>query len=178
VYALGVLLYELLTGRLPYVFDDRTLGGALRVVAEAEPIPLRAIQPTLAAELETIAAKALQKERAARYGSARELADDLRRHLRDEPIAARPPGRVYRLRKLVRRNRALSLGLALTFLSLLAGFLATAWQARAARAATRTAEQEARSVDAVNEFLVDLLGSDDPGGRPLGYTVVEALEDA
>jgi len=131
IYSLGALLYELLAGRPP--FDSRTLldaglDGLRRTLREKEPARpsrlLRSLPPeelallaterrctpaelvtTLRRDLDWVVLRALEKDRARRYPTVNALAFDLGRHLRDEPVEARPGGRLYRLRKLVRRNR-------------------------------------------------------------------------
>jgi len=180
VYALGVLLFQLVSGRMPHDVADKPAPEVVRMIAADEPRRLRHARPGVALDLETIAAKALEKDRARRYQSVDALADDVRRFLADEPIAARPPGKLYLLRKLVRRNKGVAAGLALAFAALAFGIVATSRQAVRAGRAEEDARREARTVERVNEFLVALLGSDAPGGqaRPLDYTVRQALADS
>jgi WD40 repeat protein/serine/threonine protein kinase len=114
IYALGAILFELLTGRPPFAGDSWV--SALARVAGEEPIPPRRLQPRCPQDLETICLKCLEKEPARRYASARELAEDLSRFLTQQPIAARPPSTLDRWCKFARRNKALvggSLGIAL-----------------------------------------------------------------
>jgi WD40 repeat protein len=119
VYALGVLLYELLAHRLPYSVDGLAIPEAVRVIREQEPSRLGSLDGRLRGDVETIVAKALEKDKARRYASAGELAADIRRFLSHEPIRARPPSALYQLRKFARRHKALvaavlGIGLALT----------------------------------------------------------------
>jgi WD40 repeat protein len=107
VYALGVILYELLAHRLPYSLDGLPLPEAVRIIREQEPLRLGLIDSRLRGEVETIVAKALQKDKARRYASAGELAADIRRFLSHEPIRARPTSALYQLRKFARRHKAL-----------------------------------------------------------------------
>lgn len=123
VYALGVMLYELLAGRLPLDVGELPLPEAARVIAEVEPIALGRVSPLFAGDVETIAGKAMNKEPSQRYASAAELAAELRRHLRDEPILARPTSALGQLRKFARRNRALVGGVAATIVALAAGLV-------------------------------------------------------
>src|SRR5262249_25383701 len=102
VYALGVILYELLADRLPLLLDHLPLPEVIRVVREVEPSRLGSINTRFRGDVETIVGKALAKDKARRYASAGELAADLRRHLHNEPIAARPPSALYQLRKFAR----------------------------------------------------------------------------
>jgi len=130
VYALGVILYELLAGRVPLQLQAVSLTTACRMVAEREPAPLGRIDRRLRGDLEVIVARALAKERDDRYDSAADFAADLRRHLRGEPIAARSQTGLYHLRRFARRHRALVGGVVATLLALTAGLVAVAFLAR------------------------------------------------
>ncbi|MFH0979963.1 MAG: tetratricopeptide repeat protein [Planctomycetota bacterium] len=123
VYALGVVLYELLVGQLPYDLQRKTVLEALRVIREEEPARLSSVNKALRGDVETIVGKALEKDKDRRYASAGALAADIRRYLHDEPIAARPPSAMYQLGKFAKRNKALVGGVAATFLVLVAGLI-------------------------------------------------------
>jgi tetratricopeptide (TPR) repeat protein len=155
VYALGVILYELLSGKRPYEVERRTLPEAVRAIAEEEPTPLRIVDRTFRGDVETIVAKALAKERDRRYASAAELAADIRRHLDDEPIQARPASAAYQLSKFARRNKTLVGGAVTVVVVLAGGVLAASWQATRAR-------REAHKAGAVNAFVQDMLGAANP----------------
>jgi len=109
VYAIGVTLYELLVGRLPLEVRSVSLAEAARIIREERPTRLGEVETSLRGDLETIVAKLLEKEPGRRYQSAGEVADDLRRWLRHEPIRARPASAIYRARTFARRHRALVL---------------------------------------------------------------------
>ncbi|MCY2959227.1 MAG: serine/threonine-protein kinase [Planctomycetota bacterium] len=172
VYALGVVLYELLTGSTP--FDKETLRDAMyseiqRMIREVEPpspstrlstahetlagiAARRGVEPKrlgtlLRGELDWIVMKALEKDRARRYESASGLALDIGRYLSGDAVLAAPPSAAYRLRKFVRRNRIAVAGGTAVAASLLVGAVAFAWQANVASAqrdAARAAEAVAQ----------------------------------
>jgi len=121
VYALGVIAYELVSGRRPHDVSSRALPAAIQTIVHDEPTSLGTLDRRLRGEVETIVHKALAKDKEQRYGSAAELAADLRRFLASEPILARPASRTYQLRKFARRNRVLVGGIAAVFLVLLGG---------------------------------------------------------
>jgi tetratricopeptide (TPR) repeat protein len=196
VYALGVVLYELLAGRLPYDLSRLPLLEAARVIREVEPTTLGTKSRLLRGDLATITAKALEKEKDRRYASAKELADDLGRFLRDEPIVARPPSTLYQLGKFARRNRVLVGAVAAVFLALIAGVVASVRfaldaQAAGALAAQRFTEEQAakklaverkeeaeaalRDAAASSQFLWDLLELADPNVSGVKEMSVRAL---
>jgi hypothetical protein len=139
VYALGVILFELLAGRLPYPLDELPLLEAARVIREQEPARLGLIDTRFRGDVEVIVAKALEKDRERRYPSAAELASDIRRHLRNEPVRARPPSALYHLRKFARRHKALVGGAAAVVVALVVGLIGTTLFA------VREAEQRAQA---------------------------------
>jgi WD40 repeat protein/serine/threonine protein kinase len=145
VYALGAILYELLTGRPP--FRGATEMETLSQVIGAEPVPPRRLQPTVPRDLETICLKCLQKEPGRRYPGADRLAEDLDRFLAQQPIKARPVGRGERLWRWCRRNPALgatgalalAAGVAVVLISILFGIREHRATERIRREQTRTA---------------------------------------
>ena len=129
VYALGVILFELLAGRLPIDVRERPIIEAARMIRDDEPARLSAVDPRFRGDVETIVSKAIEKDRERRYPSAGALAADIRRHLRDEPIVARPATTWYQLTRFARRHRELVIGLAATFVALLGGLIGVGFYA-------------------------------------------------
>lgn len=155
IYALGVIGFELLSGRLPYGVKSGTVVELSRAIIEAPPLSLGSLDRSLRGDVETIVGKALEKDRERRYASAAELAADLRRHLAGEPIAARPPTIADQLVRLGRRHRAVVIGLAATMLALCAGLALSLVQAQRAGREARNAQYEARKYRAVHDFIVN-----------------------
>ena len=159
LYALGVILYELLADRLRYMITGKLHEG-VQAILESEPARLGSIDRQYRGDIETIVAKALEKEKARRYGSAAALATDIRRHLADQPVLARPTTASYQIRKFARRHKALVGGLVAVFVVLVAGITASAWQARRANQERDRAVREKERADfetatarAVADFL-------------------------
>jgi serine/threonine protein kinase len=152
VYALGVILYELLAGRLPYEVS-RHVYEVVRTIQQVDPKPLSSINRAYRGDIETIAARALEKDKTRRYGSAAELAADIRRYLEDRPIAAKPASTSYQLRKFARRNKMLVTGTFAVFLTLIVGVVVSTWQAVRARRAEVRAQAETATAQAVVDFL-------------------------
>jgi Tfp pilus assembly protein PilF/predicted Ser/Thr protein kinase len=141
VYALGVILYELIAGRKPYHISPK-LHEAVQTIREEEPTPLSSISPSYRGDVETIVAKALEKDKTRRYSSAAELAADIRRYLHDEPIVARPASAGYQFRKFARRHKAVVAGTTAVFVVLVCGIVASSWQAARATRAQQAAVLE------------------------------------
>ena len=167
VYALGVLLHELLTGERPYRLRSDAPGELERAILEQEPLAPSSrvaapdLRRRLRGDLDRIVVTALQKSPDRRYPSAEAIAADVRRHLQGLPVSAQGDAVSYRARKFLRRHRVGVGAAALLLLTLVAGLAATMWQ-------TRRAEREARKADAVKQFLTTLFSSADPaqtGGR-------------
>jgi serine/threonine-protein kinase len=163
VWALGVILHELLAGVRPYRVSHNAVGGIERAILEAAPSRPsthagdRSLRRRLRGDLDAIVLKALRAKPEDRYASVEALASDVRRHLDGLPVAARGETAAYLLRSFVRRYRlavgASALGLAVV----LAGLGGTLWQAHRAR-------EEARKAQQVQDFLLALLQSFNPSG--------------
>jgi tetratricopeptide (TPR) repeat protein/tRNA A-37 threonylcarbamoyl transferase component Bud32 len=174
VYALGVLLYELLTGTTPLVddgADDSPLPVLLQRVRELEIEPpsrraqrgvAKDAKPTageLRGDLDWIALCALQKNREQRYATAQALADDVRRHLNHEPVLAGPPGAAYRLKKWLVRHHSTVKMTAAVLVSLAGGLAATSWALKREEAQRQVALIEADLARQVSAQLKELLGN-------------------
>jgi WD40 repeat protein/Tfp pilus assembly protein PilV len=144
VYALGVILFELLADRLPYNLAGLPFPEMARVIQDQTPSALGSVNSMLRGDVETIVAKALEKESARRYASAGELASDLRRHLNHEPIKARPPSTIYLLRKFARRHKPLVAGAVGIVSALVLGLIGTSLFAAREAEQRRHAEQNAQ----------------------------------
>ena len=145
VYSLGVVLYRLLTGQLPFRLKAHTVDDIARTVGRTEPqrpsgVVEAASGRRLRGDLDNIVLMALRKEPARRYPSVEQFSEDIRRHLASLPVVARPDTLAYRAGKFVRRNTAASIAAALVVLSLVGGIVMTSWQAERAR------EQEANAL--------------------------------
>lgn len=181
IFALGAILSELLTGRPPRDFRDRSVTDSLRTLVD---IPI--VLPSRSAEgrapldddLITIIRKATEPDADRRYGSAGALADDLERFRNSEPIAARPPDAAYQLRKLVRRHRVAVAFLGVVGAALLAVGLTLAFLLAAERRALRGAELERERAEAINSFMSEVLASPVPGEQGRDVRVVDAMDRA
>ena len=181
VYALGILLYVLLTGRHPTAPAERSPAELLRALVDTEPQRLSEAvsdpraRRLLRGDLETIVAKTLKKRPADRYVSVTALADDVRRYLDHQPIGARPDSFAYRAAKFVRRHAA-GVATAAAVTLLLAGLVGY-YTSRLAAERDR-ARLEAEKAAKVSELLADLLTSADPYGSETREPTVRGVLDA
>ena len=185
VYSLGVIGYELLSGRLPLDVVGKPLHEAVRTVRDDDPTPLSRAEPALRGDLETIFARALEKDAARRYPTAAALSADLRSYLEDRPIMARPTSRAYLIAKFARRNRVLVGGVAAVTVALAAGLAGTAWQGFVAAAerdrakeSARKADAEARRANSVARFQRDMLSRVKPTRDGREVKLLDVLDTA
>jgi hypothetical protein len=190
VFALGILLFELLCGELPWRSDGLPFGGAVRrMLNETAPTASRRARAAgsspvpwqlLRGDLDAILAKALRKEPEHRYGTVNELREDVARVLRHEPVAAREGARLYVMGRFVRRQRILVASAGALLIVVIVGSLAVAWQAREALHQARRAELEGRKATAVKDFLLDIFKQasvQNPGGVEARRATAEQLLD-
>ncbi len=178
VYALGIILYELLAGKRPYDVSRSALAEAVRVICEEQPRPLRQSWSgagRLDPDLETIVAKALEKEADRRYGSAAALGEDVERHLQSQPIMARPPSAAYQMRKFAARNRALVGGAAATLIALIAGVAVSTTLGLREAEQRREAERARTDLEAVVDFQSRMLAEVD--AEQMGRAMLSDLRE-
>ena len=176
IYSLGVVLYELLAGMRPYQLKRESRGALEEAILSADPVrPSHAahteaeaanrattskkLARALAGDLDTIILKALKKAPRDRYATADAFTLDLQRHLRAEPVEARPDGALYRLGKFAARNKLGLAAASFAGVALAAGTVVSVWQARAAREQAAVARREADRAKAVQDFLVNVFSA-------------------
>jgi len=188
VYSLGVLLYELLTGTLPYDVKPSSIAETVRTICETPPRRPSATGTALDRDLELVALKALEKEPGRRYQGAGALADDIGRFLNNKPILARPSSTAYRVRKYAARHRAVVVLSCLLSVAVVVAVLIGSIQAlRIARerdsalVANKEAREAREYAEAVAAFLTELLEGGDPNRfddrEPTLQGVVEAAAE-
>lgn len=178
VYSLGVILFQLLRGELPHPPGDLGWAQLARDICEREAPPLSTRTRRFAADLNVICARSLAKDKAQRYASAVELAADVRRHLRDEPILARAHSTSYVVSRMIRRHRAAAALATVLCVTLIASAVSFGLLYRAQSIQRRRAEEEGAKARTVVSILQQMLGTADPmEGMGHGYTVIQMLDD-
>ncbi len=175
VYSLGVLLYELLTGRDPYSVAEETAMALSYAICEAEPLA-----PGTGSDLDNVILMAMRKEPERRYASAEHFAEDVRRFLRGDPVTARPSTLAYRAGKFCRRHRAGVAAALAALVLLVAGLVTTLWQAHVAQIERARAERRFNDLHALaNSFLFEFEEAirDLPGSTPARMMVVQKASE-
>lgn len=200
VYALGVILYELLSGSVPINLHGKDLFSAIDTVRSTEPGRLSRTAHTFRGEVDDMTAMALEKNPSQRYQTAQAFADDLRRYLNNEPVLAHKQTAWYQAKKFVQRHRTLAIAVTAVITALTIGLIAALTQARRAERATvelaeqlqevqrlsaaesqarSEAEQETANANAALAYLVSLLGQAAPeNSKGQALTVRDALDKA
>jgi non-specific serine/threonine protein kinase/serine/threonine-protein kinase len=203
IYSLGIMLYELLVGVLPFDGQDLRSGGIgkiQRIIRETDPPKassrLSGLDDTqtsiaehrktdpislckeLKGDLDWIIMKAMEKDRTRRYESANGLTVDIQRYLNNEPILARPPSTGYRLRKFIRRHKMGVMAAVLVAFALVIGVAGLTIGLKEAVKAKNEALQQTAKVEAINEFLNSMLSSPDPSKDGRDVKVIDILDNA
>jgi eukaryotic-like serine/threonine-protein kinase len=199
IYSLGVMLYELIVGVLPFDLTAKpdyvisytlreqdvprpstrltSMGEGVSAIASYRRTTPEALRRELRGDLDWIILKCMNKDRTHRYETANGLAVDIQRHLDDEPVRARPPSTRDRMGKFVRRNRAGVVAASVAIIAVLAGSAAATAGFVQARDEQRRAEREAETAQRVSDLLVDLFRVSDPGeARGSTITAREVLD--
>ncbi|NBB87313.1 MAG: tetratricopeptide repeat protein [Bacteroidetes bacterium] len=184
VYSLGVVLYELLTGTRPFDYADASPATWERIVRkEPPPAPSTVAADTpvpsaaLAGDLDKIVLKALRKEPERRYGSVRELADDIKRYLTGRPVTAREPTWRYRTTRFVQRNQTAVVAAVVAVLFLVGGASAALWQAGVAAAERDRAQTEQERAASTLELFIDVVGAANPSEEGNADVTVREVAD-
>lgn len=201
IYQLGLVLYEILSGKLPYQIDGLSPAGIQQMICQKEPFTPakillrnsapdeveqisslrstkpRQLQKTLSGDLCNVVMKAIRKELDRRYDSAEQLKDDIRRYLNKKPVLAHSDSKIYRVKKFVRRNMVETAGF-LLILVLLAGYLITiSWHSHQTQIALERAEQEAEKSAQVVDFMLGMFEAGNPRANPGDQITARELID-
>ncbi len=184
IYSLGVLLFEILTGTRPFCVTSASIKEMQAAVTEqvaplaSTRVTAKTTQRALRGDVDTILAKALRKEPDARYRTVDALIDDLERHMKGDPVLARPDSGWYRASRFIRRHGDYVALASVALLAILVGLGAAVTQARRAQAEALRAEAQAERAEAVRDFVIglfDLNHGDDPNRLNLRQLPADAL---
>ena len=196
IYSLGILLYELLTGSIPYTTHSLSPGEIERSVCETIPpdpssrvATMRARPPAglddnrklrskLRGDLDRIVMTALRKQPEQRYRSAASFAADIGRYLSGMPVKASGASRLYRSGKFVQRHRFIVAAMAFAFVALIGGLIAVSLQAREAQRQRDLAMQEASRAKSAKDFLVEMIGRSDPYENSESASLIGAIKQS
>lgn len=181
VYSLGVLLFEMVSDELPYAIRGQPITEAVRTICETDARPLSSVAGVRRSDLDTIVAKALEKDRERRYPGVAELVSDIQSYLKGEPIKARSPSAVYQLQRFAGRNKALVAGMLAFLLAIVLGVVGTGLGLLRAERETEVARQQAERADRIKDFILTVLvvsGSPDDAEGEGEVTVKERLDQA
>ncbi|MBT4531141.1 MAG: serine/threonine protein kinase [Phycisphaerae bacterium] len=159
VYSLGIILFQLLSGKLPYNLRKRAIHEAVRVIKEDRPDSMGTISSTLRGDIDTITLKSIEKDRELRYQSAAELANDVNRYLNNEPIIARPVSITYQLKMFAKKYKRTCAALFLLALSIILGVIGTSWGMIEAKRGWAEADLQLMRVQSRNEALGNSVSS-------------------
>lgn len=180
IYSLGVVLFKILTGRLPYSFSDKNNGKIFDEITNSQPIlPSDAIKANpqstiqnpklLKGDLDNIIFKAIRKEPERRYKTVEQLSADIWRFIDGVPVTARPSTLTYRAKKFFGRNKIQVIAGVLIILSLLTGISVAIWQANEAREKARIAEEEEERAKKITKFMENIISYANPALNAEGY---------
>jgi tetratricopeptide (TPR) repeat protein len=179
VYALGVVLYELLCEQLPYNVKKAAVFEATRIIQEAPPKKPSTVNRKLKGDIETIVLKALEKEKTHRYQTVADLGDDVRRYLKGEVILAKPVGPATKVWKKVKRNPLLSGAVFVAILAVMVLLVYIPFISHPQlRQEKKKAEEEAEITKTINQFLQETLATADPFQEGKEVKVLEILDRA
>ena len=186
IYSMGVILYELFTGTRPFRIDDQSLNEFLNSISQSVPLLPSKVQTEnvhatyqkdLTGDLDNICLKALSADPEHRYGTAEQMADDIRRYLNHLPVSATSGSRLYRTGKFLKRHKAGTVAVTGILIVLIAGIMAFAWQYNVAAHERDRAQKEAETSRQVASFLQGLFEVSDPsisrGDTLTAFTMLE-----
>lgn len=197
VYALGIILYKLLTGNNPYKIKSIIQQDIARIVEQSEPLKpsdkiysppnlddktreiiTEKLQKKLKGDLDNIVLMAIRKEPDRRYSSVEFFSEDIKKYLNYEPVTAFPDSFGYRSKKFIQRHKIGFAATLLIVITILTGVAAVIWQANVAAAERDNARVELNKFEEINNFLLDMLASADPGAEGRDVKVYDLLEKA